>query len=899
MAAQGNYASGTMVTPNDFPLGKSERPKQTVSLKEKLGSGKEPTEWMKRNMDFFTSMWHENAHQRRRKIINYKLVNGEFSFSEFGKDPYTALINYDTNSIGELSEDLVHYPICTIPLQQLWGEEAQRPFNFVAIVTDEENRNQYLRDKTDLLHQFVLQEINTKIQGKLIQMGIDPESQEGQEQAQAMTPPQIEDFMRRKYSTADEKSANLILKKYVKDLYVPQKFNKGWTDATKVAEEYYYVGTYNGKTVFECVNPVSMVTDTATDSDFIDESEWIIRGEMMTPSQIIDRWTDDLSLQDVKDIESYNVFSSKGVTTALQSIDNPMFNTTFIPYQSSDNQRYPLTFLNPGDPNSAQDWLTNSQGGSFPNSRSQNHILVLHAEWMSKREIMELTYYDEEGTEQVEFLDASIKNQDLFKEFLDKIGGTYRTFYVNEVWEGTKIGDLLYKRIRPKENQFRSINKLSGAKFGYTGLRYNNRNSVPYSLLDSMKPMQSLYNFIMAQLKQDYQSELGNILLFDLAQVPVNNGWNFDKWWNFIRKEKVAFLNQFAEGQRSNFNQFQIMRSSLADSIKTKVELLNYLEQKCWAQAGVNAPRLGDVSGINTATGIREGIERSYAQTEYQFKLHNSLKERALTLLINEVKFNIKEDTEDTYFLDDMSVAFIKTSQGFQYSDTNVYITDSSKDQKTLEIARQLVQPALQNGMDFSTAFTVLSEDSLSVIKEQLEKIDEYNKRAAEAEMKYKQEELQKREALEREKMERVDRNEQLNRESNERIAEDKILASAALGSKDTDLNDNNVPDVFEVGKLNLETSRLAYDNLNQEKEFNERQKDRSQQEKDRKSQENIKNKEMANKLKVEREKTKQVVIQNKSQEKLAKQADAQKDKELRSKEKIEKIKAKTKKTAK
>lgn len=886
MAVVSSYATGTGLSPQSLIYPKRELPIQTVSW-----SKKQSDDWQEANMLFFLTAWREDSSRRRNKLINYRLINGEFNFNEYSNDSISALINYDINSLGELPTKPIHYPICTIPLQQLWGEDSQRPFNFRVKGEDSQNYNEYLRTKTDLLHQYVNQEIQTKIQQQLQQQKIDPNSQQGQEQTKAMQPKEIETFMRRNYSTTVENSANVILKKYLKELQVPEKFAKGWKDVTVVAEEHYWIGTVNNKPAFECVNPVNITYDKSYDIDYLDEAEWVVRGEYMAISQVIDRYRDYLTEDQMKNIEQLKIYDTNNSMSSAGSSFVDYGNFLYYPdstgTNNSDSTRYPLM---PNDPLTEYNNSGYVSPSGMSRSKFKQHALVIHSEWMSKRRIGELTFIDEEGQPQKTFVDGEFE---LPKEYIAK-GWEIRYFWINEAWEGTQIGDTIITKFQPKANQHKSINKLYGAKLGYCGMLYNNRNAAPQSILDQMKPHQALYNIVANKLKKDYESEIGQLLLFDLRQIPSQNGWDFNKWWYYVKEEKVAFLDQFAEGKQSSFNQFQLLQTTLAQSMQAKMEFLNYLEQKCWQMSGFSMQRLGETQERQTATAANLAVEKSYAQTEHWFRAHNNLKARVLTNLLEEIKFNItSEDQEETYFLDDMSLAFIKTDgKAFTYADMSVYVSDSSKDQEALQYAKQMLQPALQNGSGLAGAFSLVTEDSIAVIKEKLQEIDDLNNQFKQQEQQLKQQEIVSKEKMHTDELDRIDRNLELDRENKIQIAEIDAEASAA-NKAGADLDNSGVPDFLETGKLALEQSKLAYENTQHQKEIQDNRVARDHEANLKEKELKHKEKEIQAKKDQEKEKTKQVEKQNTSQEKMQDKDLRMREKEMKSKEKIEAIKAK------
>ena len=776
-------------------------PDQTVSWNEKSKDT-----WQHDCMDFFTTMWMAGNPRRRNKLVNYRLVNGIFDFNSV-KDSTQPFFTESDDPLDTYDTNFEHYPICTLPLKSLWGEESDRPFNYIAKAEDSESQSEFFRTKTDLLHQYVMSQVQSKIAASLQQNGIDPQSKEGQQQMQQMTPPEIEELMSRSYSTDAEKAANGILNKLYKELLLGEKFQKGWKDATIVAEEFYWIGTINGRPVVECINPLNIVYDKAYEVDYIDESEWVCRGEYMTPSQIISRYKDYLSDEDVKRISMafrQDGMSGSGADTGMNMSE---LNTEwgFVSSNTMSDALYPL------DPNSNFLYDNFNNGGFYGyNGTSyigtRNHILVIHGEWRSKRKLCELTMIDQEGVPEKTILDGDFKlNKDQ-----QAAGYTARYFWIDEVWEGTKISKDVYVKIQPKSNQYRSYYNIEKVKLGYTGGLFNNRNAPPTSPLDEMKQYQTLYNIIMNKLKEDFNSDLGQLLLMDITQVPTKHGFDLKEWLKWIKKLKIAFVDPQAEGKSSDnrFNQFSAINASLVAGMREKIDLLNYLEQRCWAQAGFNAQRLGNVSASETATGTTAALQKSYSQTADLFKTHNNIKGRVLNNLIEEAKIAYADGIEQTYFLDDMSRAAIKIDgKSFAWADLAVYVTDNTKDLKNLDYLKSLAGSALQAGASLYEVSEMGTEDSISVIREKLKNIDTYNRQMKQQEIDIKNKDLEARQkALEDQRAFDASENEK-DRNKDIYVAELKALGTASINDTAAE------PDILEQTKLALEQSKIEQEN--------------------------------------------------------------------------------------
>ncbi len=860
-----------MSNPRQSGSSKYYLPIQTVDQ-----SVKNTDDWQHECMDFLSTMWLSNSMRRREKIVNYKLVNGEFV-----PELYNSINSFTEGmDLGELNKPIKHYPILNLPLKDLWGEETKRPFVFKAKAEDEENKNEYLRYKSELLQQYVVSNIQNKINESLKEKGLDPNSKEGEEAAQSMTPPEIEIFMKRKYSTTVEKAANSILNKLMKQLLLKEKFSKGWKDATICAEEYYWIGTINDTPVLETVNPISIVYDKTDQLDYIDQADWVTRGEYMTKSQIIDRYRDFLSDDQVKAIETYD--RNGGTTQQVNNSTIEAYTEQGYPYLygGSNDSKYPISpdyrifeFTPSGN-----QYNYNNQYGY------RNHILVIHGEWMSRRKLAEITYIDQDGSPQKTILDGSFKLSKQQKE----LGWEIDYFWINEVWEGTKIGQNIYVKIQPKANQNRSMNKLFNCKLGYTGGVYNSRNSRPTSCVDEMKPHQSLYNIILDKLEEDFNSELGQLLLMDVTQVPTQQGWDFEKWLYWVKKMKIVMIDP-TQAASSHFNQFTNISATLGQSIQIKVDLLNILEIKCWQQAGFTPQRLGSVTSQETATATNAALTRSYNQTEDIFRLHDNIKARALTNLLEEAK-NIygMKSVEETFFMDDMSLAFIKIDgEKFTFSDLNVYITDSAKDQEQLQTLRQLAAPAIQSGTPLVDVVDIMTEDSISVIKEKLQSIKDLSNQLAQQKQQLEQQALEDKKQMMLQQQQWQSNENQKDREKDIYINELKVEASAAIQAG-VDLNNNGEPDF-------LETSKLALQNLKISKDEQKDMRSHALKQEELKSKKDNMNK----KIELENKKIQAIDHQSKNQEKMQNKDLAFKQKQLKSKEVIDRLKIKAQKSKK
>ena len=404
-----------------------------------------------------------------RKQVNYDLFNGKLDVADFEYvcNPYGM-----GKGGGEMPAELRHYDIISPKLRVLFGEEIKRPFNFRVVTVNSEAISEKEQEKERLLKEYITSQIQTRIQKEIVTRTSQVDPQEAQdpevmkqieEQAtQVMTPPDIEEYMKRDYQGAKEIQAQQTLNYLTKQQTLQEKFNKGWKHALISGEEVYWSGTVNGEPVVRTVNPLYFDFDKDPDVEYIQDGEWGRYIMRMTPGSVVDNFGEYLTDKQISDLYTDEAGIGNG---------NPLGSETFNYTDETD-------FL----------W---GNGITYDASNNARYIRVVHCEWRSLRKIGFLKYMDDNLEEQEMLVDETYKiNKDT-----GDIG--IRWEWIPEIWEGTRIADNIYVNIRAKPNQFKDMDNLYTCKLGYSGIAYNNLNSRPVSMVDRMKPYQYLYNAFM------------------------------------------------------------------------------------------------------------------------------------------------------------------------------------------------------------------------------------------------------------------------------------------------------------------------------------------------------------------------------------------------------------------
>lgn len=809
--------------------------------RQKLPISQKNEEWKKDTMDYYIRMSYTtntgNRTSNYNKLLNYDLFNGKFNKAD---------LEYVCNPLGlaenEFPATLQHYDISSKPLELLISEESTRPDHQMVISespSDLNRKQSQLKEKiTGLLQQ--------QLMGAIDPSTIDPNNP-------PQTPEEILKY--EKYTPSDliESKANKILKYLKRKLVTKEVFKKGWKDSLIAGEECYWTGVQNGEPMLRRVNPVNLTVVLDSDSDFIDEAIAVVETRLMSPSSILDEYGEDLTPTQVGQLETM----TRQVASGNQN-------------SGSNSPTFTLTNTGVMDTNLAPHQGTS--GGGY----GQFLTRVSRVEWKSLKKMYYVTYTDENEQPVEEIVDEGFKPSIVKAIYPDLVA---EEFWITEAWEGIKIGLDMYIATRPKENQRRRIDNPYVCKLGYTGYIYNATNSQSVSLLDRIKPYQYLYNILMYRLELAFASDQGKIMLMDLAQIPRSEGIDIEKWMYYLKAMKIGFINSFEEGKKgqstgklSNFNQFQSIDLSLSNTIQQYISSLEYIHQQVYFISGVSPQRLGAVNQNELVGNVEKAVQQSSMITEHYFELHDEIKRRTYTALIEVAKIAFRDGKIAQYILDDMGIEMLHIEEfELESSEFGVFMSNTKKDQAIHETLKQLAQIALQSEKaDLSTIIdTMLNDSSRDIIRTLQKKEAEFYQRQAEEGKQAQQmqaEQLQHQLELEQFKMDlenrKLDTSVYISDSGNEtklQVAQINVYSR----QEELDQDGDGVPDPIEIGKLSLqerdmaskaflEQSKLGHDKAKHDKEIS------------------LKEKELKAKESIEDKKIQAIKVQNQNQLELA-----------------------------
>jgi len=906
-----------------FPLNirQDNLPVQMLGLKEKDES------WKKANLDALESIGRKQFLENVNILENYRLVNNEMLYNHYVfSDSVTDLAQMAVKEF-DLPPYLRHYDITRKVINVLSGEYQKRPDLFRVAATDEFATNEYLREKQNLIATAVMDQINQTVQRHLIEQGLDPnkndfQSQEEQQQYQQQvqkvseqyTPAGIESFMKESYRSTPEKWGEMVIN------LDKQRFNTSELEMQEFedmlicdrAYRHFYLKANGLGYQQETWNPIRVFFHKSPDVKYVEDGDFVGRIFYLSISEIINRYGHKMKKADLENL--YGDYLSK---KKFGGAEYSFFQATNVPFENypeyartvqafgfDPHTGIPFTGSMGNFTSQDADVLFNSSSSTY---NLQGLVQTTEAYWRSQKKVGFLIMKDPESGEVIEELVAEdfiipdfvteVTDDDIYNEFVfnpAKEMNTIRWTWVNETWGGIKINALnsvtaggIYIDIKALPFQFKGDTNPYEVKLPVCGAIFNNRNAKSMSLVDMMKPYQILYNIFMNRIYQLASTEIGKVLLLDPRMVPNDKDWggekNVQKWITMTKETKIAQIDT-SPGSRagSNFNQFTVQDLREFDNIKASVEIARLIEEQAMFQVGITQARLGNVQASETATGIQQSINNSYAQTESYFTRFGNYKRRVLQMNLDIAQFCAATDRDMTLSLiqDDMSRQFIKMNGiDLLNSQLGIRVFNSQELLRQNEMMKQLIMKNNTTNSSMSALAQAIYTESPAKLIEILRKMEDDIKAQTQAQRDH---EAQMQQADLKAKQDAIDKQNAWQAEQNKLERENKLRDSVIkVANFDTDTKDNGQIDVVGIAKNQIDQQRVQNEKVSRSQDFinkaldtaskKEIEKQKLAAAKEAQDRDHALSKqEMQHGKEIENQKLEQIKVQNASQEKIA-----------------------------
>lgn len=773
---------------------------------------KDNKSWVKNTLDYFANVAFSQYKKNTQTFVkNYDLVKGIIKPEDFYIEQEVDIQSFIDKLVQQ--EDLPgyvrHYPILNPPLNTMIGELSKRPDIHKVRAFDDNSKSEELTYKTEIAHKFILQEAQRIIQTKLAISGQDI-SQLSEEDLSNLSFEEVKDSLT-DYTSIAERWANKMLECLKAELNTKEQGEEAFGDLLTASREFFHIFEDNSKRGFngEVVNPKNIwklglpdVKDMSGYSGKKNTPYAIGTMHVMEISQIIDECP-DLTEDEIQHLRK--VHQDYGIIDARHS-------NTFHEQAGQDSIKYDTynrlvlqeRMLVEASMKENKDELKDWMGLSNSTSAFGYKYSVVRAYWMSKKKVGRLTYITENGDVETIPVDEHYKEGSPNEIAIE-------WFWINQPYQGIRIGPDIF-HVKP----FELLPYLP-----IIGVVHGIKNTTAKSLVDLMKPYQTLYNICMNQLYELLEKEIGNVARVSLRRVPKPKDGSsedaIDVWEAEARARGILFDDDSPEntkGAVSNQTVAGNVDLTRTNEIQSRYNLAAQLKAECWELIGMNRQRLGAPLATETATANQNALVQSFAQTEPYFSAHQNVMNQYYQALLDaaqyiESKKPISSLTSITSFGDS---SFLQVAgDDLKLRDLKVFVTSKPEDQQLLNELRQLSQPALQNGASLYEVSKMYSTNSIRTLEKMFKDMEERTQANQQQEQGLQQQALEQEQKQHDDLMAQEEQHHQdelqmkkyeIDMKANTDITKAEI--STFFQAPETDANNNGTPDIMELANHNL-----------------------------------------------------------------------------------------------
>ena len=752
---------------------------------------KKDEDWTAWNLDWLEWEGLKQVRRNARRLMkNYKLAKGIIDKTDYiveTDNEYADLIETLTKEDSTALE-LKFYPIIPNVINTLVAEFAKRSTKVVYKGVDDASYNEQMEAKRTEVEELLLRNAELKVRTNLENMGFEfdnPEYDQLLSPEKLKTLPEIENFFTKDYKSMVEQWATHQHLNDVERFKMEELEERAFRDMLITDREFWHFRMMDDDYDVELWNPVLTFYHKSPDIRYIADASWAGKFDMMTVADVIDRYGWLMNEEQLKSLELIYPVRSAGYPIQGYQNDGTYYDgtksyewNTELP--SLGYRQFTSMWENTSSGGDIVKWIM-SESEDYFDMGMTNLLRVTTCYWKSQRRVGHLTKIDDLGnttveviTEDYDVVDKPIydtnlirnKSKDnlIFGEHIDWI-------WINEVWGGVKIGPhqpsfwgtkspgginpiylgINQNNIKPVKFQFKGDNSIYGCKLPVEGSVFSDRNTRSTSLVDLMKPFQIGYNIVNNQIADILVDELGTVILLDQNALPKHSlGEDWGK--NNLAKAYVAMKNfQMLPLDTSitntenalAFQHYQKLDLEQTNRLMSRIQLANYFKMQAFEVVGITPQRLGQQISQQTATGVEQSVNASYAQTEMYFIQHcDYLMPRVHRMRtdLSQYYHSTKPSVRLQYITSNEEKAtFEVNGTDLLLRDFNVYCTTKANHRAILEQIKAL---AIQNNTTNATIFdlgNIIKSESIAEVTSILKQAEAKQQAQKQAEMQQMQ----------------------------------------------------------------------------------------------------------------------------------------------------------------
>jgi hypothetical protein len=750
-------------------------PPMTVTKKVK-----ESKEWKIAVLDSFEYEAIEQFKDNLQFIDLYRMVDGKLSYQELSEvAPHMKDIQSLLDGVG-VPSFLRHYDIIGIVVNALVGYYNSYQPKFHITDTGEVAENEFLRHKNKEIQDILKDVIQNTVDLHLAENGFSKEGKEfssEEEKQQYMqqlqqnidkhTPKDTERTSKQKFKTIGMQWGEATLERDRERFNLEKLERKDLKDQLtsgrcfrhfRIGFDEYEPENWSGKNTF---------FSREVEAEEVHKGEYVGRLNFWTPAEVIRRYGHEIDSKKQKELlggnEAWKTFVGDGyysgsIEDSISSNFNKQVRVPFANYHDynfylglQEETGIPMgiqTIFNADGSTSERERFLPRLMGDY-HGRYSYYARVMRDDFRQRLDLCQvtevyfrayelwgyLTYEDSSGaivTEEVtedilpEFLrENGIKQT--YKESLVKVvkefkPNTLQWTYRPVIYEGVKIQsenltEPIYLYCRPCEHQIKGDSEFDRwlPVAGWIG----------ESVAKKIEPYQAKYNLCMNQIYSLLEKEVGIFFLLDTAMIPSE----FDGWGdaqealiamrNIAKDTGILPVATSGDAQRNNtnFNQFSTYNLSYTSQISDRIRLAEFAKTKAYEVIGINPTILSSPSKYETAEGVKQSNEATFAQIAEIYENFNQYLKAANELHLSVAQYcqSSNKDLTIHYTKSDGSIEYLKfTDPEFPFRRIGLIGAHDSRKRKELETFKSYLLRTNTLGTDTLEVAKLIASDEMS-----------------------------------------------------------------------------------------------------------------------------------------------------------------------------------------
>lgn len=708
------------------------------------------SEWMRENLLQIKNRATKNISAKRKDIECWFMYHNIYNEKEF---EYLTKYSSGTENQSDyyLPAKVRHIPIQRAKINILVSQQKHRPFVFSSKICDLDGRTQkQLRQ----IHEFV-GHVQTELENKVYAytqqlQAIEQKKQELQqilqvqpttnEQAQEQmmvrqTLPMIEQKMFQVQSAINkqlvftnedivkmnrlfkmnnrdwvEEMVQKLTQKLRKELGIETKSVKNYISHVVTGKQAYYVDydTYMEREIFEPLNMINVYYPCVEGVEWIQDGPWVMIERRLTLSQCKDKY--NLTEDEMKELEQ---------DYPISNYANDFFSTAFGEYVNNMNLLYSGTPTNnEGIPEYQIIWRSQKKimAKKVPNPYEEKKPFIHFIDNDDKVLNTGQLYYDKKKNK---YIDKKTGREWEKKDVINKVKGEeLEERYMDELYEGTMLGNKIYKNYRKRAVRLYSNENYSWTILPVIGKCYNSIIERPYSLIWDTRDLQKLYNLF------NYHKELllatsgvkGSIM--DDTQRP--EGMSRTEWMYYKKLGTMWIQTVKKSGKISSFNQFGAYDDSVSPAIQYIDGMMRMIDETMGQIIGVGRERMGQITSDDQVATYQMAIQQNSLITEIIYAEHDEIERRALEALLNlSLKYRWKDGGTFEWETEDMGVEQINIPPDLLNNmDFKVDMLNNTLEEKKLTELKQFAMQEYTKGtMPFKEMLALYNTETVKELE--------------------------------------------------------------------------------------------------------------------------------------------------------------------------------------